>query len=206
MDSDYRNSVVSRRRLLGGLAGMGAIVAGAGLKPGSAAAAPDSIAPRTHTRTSALGTGAEVSSTPFALTHLAVSWTGHGAVPGLRLRSGKGWSDWRALHGDDRDKDGVTSHRSYVLLSAPEAVGYEIDGNGADDVRAVEMNTAAGPVGPKSGTADLNVRGHKTKQPYLSRNAWGADESLRFNPDGSLAWGRRSTSRCRRWLCTTPSR
>jgi hypothetical protein len=189
MDSDSRKSVMSRRRLLGGVAGMGAMLAGAGLKSGPAAAAPSPILPRTLTRTSVTRSGAEVTSTPFDLTHLAVSWTGQGTAPGLRLRSGTGWSDWHAVHADHRGKDGVTSNRSYALLSAPDAVGYELDGDGASDMRVVEMNTAAGPVAANTPAANLSAGGHKTGQPYLSRAAWGADESLRFKPDGTLAWG-----------------
>lgn len=188
MKAEFPQKTVSRRRVLGGLAGVGAMLAGAGLRPAAAAAAPASSPARTLARTSALGVGGQTSRTPFTMTHLAMSCHGSSA-PGVRLRSNERWGDWNPAHSDHRGKDGVTSERSYALLSAPDGVGYEVDGNGAKDVRVVEMNTATGPVATGAATTEMRIDSGTTGLRYLSRAAWGADESLRFKPDGTLAWG-----------------
>ena len=140
-------------------------------------------------RGSAAGSGTRVAQTSFALSHLAVGWTGAGR-PGVRLRTASGWGDWQAVHACHAGKDGATGTTRWALLTAPGATGYEIDAAGQTGLSATELNTTSGPVRAKAAPAAgaLQVGGRRAPLRYLSRAAWGADESLRFGADGTETW------------------
>ena len=135
------------------------------------------------------GGGTRVQQTSFGLTHLAVGWTGAGQ-PGVRVRTRSGWGDWKAVHACHGGKDTSTGTGKWALVTAPGAIGYEIDSAGLAGLSATELNTVDGPVRAKAAPADGTLRAPGRQAPvrFLSRAAWGADESLRFAADGTETW------------------
>ncbi|MET0134955.1 MAG: peptidoglycan recognition family protein [Kibdelosporangium sp.] len=107
----------------------------------------------------------------FPIGYLGLTWTGDQPPTSVRFRTVSGWGAWQPVpHGD--------SHG--VLIPAGGALSYELRGDG---VRAIAINTTDGsPVQPYAASGGgLSIPGVR----YLSRAAWGADESLRFGPDGT---------------------
>ena len=96
----------------------------------------------------------------------------------LRLRYADGWRNWRSLTAiDSADRD-----RRRALLYVGDAEAYEfVPADGAAQVRLHAINTVDGPA---TGPTRDRVRGWNGLT-YLSRSGWGADESLRFEPDGT---------------------
>ncbi len=135
--------------------------------------------------------GARVDKTPFQLSHLGVTWTGTSAT--VRLRTKDGWKDWQTARGCTVGADSAQdTPGGSALISAPGVLGYEITADGGGDVSSVELNTADGPTlstaapaGLLALTADMAALPEAPR--YLSRAAWGADESRRVTvkPDGS---------------------
>lgn len=124
----------------------------------------------------------EVQRSPFPIEYLGVSWTS-GTMPKVRFLVDGSWSDWELAREDDMPTaDGRTFSR---LVSADGASAYQVVGN-ATALRATAINTTDGPR-PwvlEQATADASVA-----QPnVISRAQWGADESYRFNTDGSEKW------------------
>ncbi|MFD6568925.1 peptidoglycan recognition family protein [Micromonospora profundi] len=162
----------------------------AGLFGGHASAAEPTV-PRTLTRRGALAGGStRVDRTAFPLSHLGIRWTGTGQ-PGIRFRSESGWASWQPVHGCQGGRDGAPSGVRSALLTAPAAIGYDLDADGGTGVEVVELNTVDGPrrrrrAKPRTG---MPVGEHIVPVRYLSRAAWGADESLRFTEDGTPLWG-----------------
>ena len=90
--------------MLAGLPGVGSSAAGwAAPAPAAGSATPDTLASRI-----AVGTARKTDESRFPLTHLAVGWAGAADGAAVRIRTAKGGSDWRPLHGCDggRDKGG----------------------------------------------------------------------------------------------------
>jgi hypothetical protein len=134
------------------------------------------------------GTG--VAATAYPLSHLAVSWTGAG-TPGVRTRTAAGWGAWRGLDACHGGRDGVTAERRAALLVTPGAVGYEVAARGdVSGLATTELNTVSGPARAVAAPAQSELRhgGFVAPVRYLSRAGWGADESLRFAPDGTEVW------------------
>ncbi|MDI6103973.1 peptidoglycan recognition family protein [Actinoplanes sp. NEAU-A12] len=170
--------MVSRRSLLRGATGLAATapLALAGTRPAAAAGAtvPETLS----AARGAVPSG--VAVTPrIPLTHLSVAGAGS-----VRLRTASGWQPWRALSGcpGGADRPEPSPH---TLVPAAGALDYEVS---SDAVSIVEINTVDGPA--------RTVAAPETRLPvaappelcprYLSRAAWGADESYRYNPDGTL--------------------
>ncbi|GLZ02247.1 peptidoglycan recognition family protein [Actinoplanes sp. NBRC 103695] len=141
---------------------------------------PDMLATERHR----LSTGDRVSDSTFALTHLAVQATGPAAV---RLRTSTGWSEWREVAGCPAGHDTRPGAR---LLLADGASGYEIEVKNGGAASVLELNAVDGP--RRRSAAPVSVlrapevaRTTVGELPrYLSRQAWGADESYRLEPDG----------------------
>jgi hypothetical protein len=183
--------LTTRRTVLAAAAGVAAGTALPLANPVGAAAAASLSIPQTLARsTSGLGRSSSMSRTPFPLSHLAIGWTGEGQ-PGARIRSASGWSDWRPVRACHAGKDGADQSRQWAMLTVPGAIGYEIEHGGqAGALSITELNTVDGPVrGPAAAAANtLHLGGHTAPTRYLSRAGWGADESLRFGPDGTETW------------------
>jgi len=144
--------------------------------------APALRIPRTQSRArSRRAGGTRVTATAFPLSHLGLAWTGDDAA--VRLRTRSGWSDWRPARGCRAGGDDTAEAGGTALIHAADAIGYEVQAGGGA-VAAVELNTVDGPlvtVGAPPGVLPA-AAGNTTLDDgprYLSRAAWGADESRR---------------------------
>lgn len=189
--SHRARSRVTRRGLIGAA---GALTAAAVITPTVMAATSDSDAdsgdtakpgttsenfPRTRAKSA---TGEEPVEAAFPIGFVGVRWDGTSSATGgaIRLRDADGSTGaWRALSGSGcSDANGGA-----LLVPAGQAAGYEVRApDGATGVRSLALDTTHGPQHKVAVPADTTrVRGVA----YLTRAAWGADESLRFKPDGS---------------------
>jgi hypothetical protein len=184
--------VVTRRSILLGATGMAAAVPlGGGLAYAAQSASALDAAPVPDTlanRRAGLGSGGRVNEAGFPLTHLALEYTGPAAA--VRLRTAGGWTGWREVHTCAAGHD--TRATRAVVLGAAGAVGYEVRVGGGGVATALEMNTVDGPTRAAAAatratlplpTGGPAVTGRLPLPPYLSRAAWGADESYRFDPE-----------------------
>lgn len=189
--------MLSRRSMLISSA-LGVTAAALPLTGASAAEAeePGLPIPETLSRLRTLPGGpVEVPSTPFPLTQLGLDWTGDGEVGVRLLTENSGWGEWQSVHGceagfGDGEELPAPAQRG-GLLSVPQAVGYELATNGnVGEIRVAELNTVDGPVShiAPPHARFLRLDGKLTPVRYYSRAAWGADESLRLRPDGSVRW------------------
>lgn len=106
----------------------------------------------------------------------------------VRLKTAGGWRSVVAS-GCTGGPDGATG-RASVLVPAAGVSAYQIKGVGGAPVSVTELNTVDGPrraIAAPARALDLPHAGRVPWRPrYLSRAAWGADESYRYNPDGTL--------------------
>ncbi|MFB6392301.1 peptidoglycan recognition family protein [Polymorphospora lycopeni] len=196
--------MLSRRSLLAGATGLGATalvgMAGTGARAAEPAARPRRI-PRTLARKrTGIASRTRTDAAEFTLTHLSVATTAAAAV---RLRDRSGWGDWLPLDScaaghDDRSPTAVRRG----LLVAPDVTGYEVQTSDGSPATVTELNTVDGPAGPvaaaatdrmppETGRRGRGARGRRRDclvPAYLSRAAWGADESLRFDAGGNELW------------------
>ena len=181
-----RKRSLSRR---GAIGAAGAVAAGAALTPvvfaatesddsgGSASSSGDSgTTPKKFpaTRTEA-ATGTGEATTAFAASYVGVRWSGAEEGASVKLADG----DWQALKsGCATVEDGGTA-----LVAASDATAYEVKAaSGIADVRSLAIDTTDGPARTfKVPSEPTRVRGVG----YLSRPAWGADESKRYK-DGKV--------------------
>ncbi|WP_326549785.1 peptidoglycan recognition protein family protein [Micromonospora sp. NBC_01813] len=191
--------MVTRRKLILGTTAAAVTVplaGGLGFAGLSTAAAQEtnSVPTTLANRRSRLESGSRVAEGSFPLTHLAL--TSAGAAAAVRLRTRSGWGDWRELHACDAGHD--DDRRRSTFVAAAGAVGYEIQVAGGGSVDALELNTVDGPGRtvaaaeselPSTGAlaTESGARG-LPKPRYLSRAAWGADESYRLDQAGNLVW------------------
>ncbi|MFD6286583.1 peptidoglycan recognition family protein [Streptomyces sp. NPDC060205] len=185
-------SRVTRRGLIGAA---GAVAAGAAFTPAATAdtpsepAAADPAAPEPGTRsetfpmTRAETAGGEAPvEAAFPIGYVGVRWTGtrEATGGGIRLTGADGArGDWQPLSGHGcSDGDGGA-----LLIPVDRASGYELRApDGAKDLRSTAIDTTRGPAREVAVPRDrTRLRGVA----YLSRAAWGADEKLRFKPDGT---------------------
>ncbi len=106
----------------------------------------------------------------------------------IRFHSKNGPGAWQALHLSHHGRDGAPDQPATELLRAtPNATGFQLDlPNGVSDAQVVTINTTAGPNQSRFAVPYTTLPGyHKpagTK--FYTRAGWGADESLRFGPNG----------------------
>jgi hypothetical protein len=164
---------------------VGAPVTGAGRPVGPArfGARPDGA------RTLAVGRTLErgrlrVARASFPVSHLAITWRGTDAR--VRLRRSAGWTGWTAVGRCGGGPDNRGPGGGTALLVAREALGYEVVVGGSGVATVTELNTLDAPaLAPVQG---MPVPGQPAcAVPFLSRAAWGADESLRFS-GGTEVW------------------
>ena len=130
---------------------------------------PDRRRPRRHGR----GPG-------FAVHHLGASWTGRSRPAGSGSATPTAGTAWQPLLATDSGETG--RHRITVLTSAP-ATAYEVEPAAGVD-RASGWTPSTPWTGRPTGAPRDRVR-RWSGLTYLSRAGWGADESLRFEPDGT---------------------
>ncbi|MEV6304578.1 N-acetylmuramoyl-L-alanine amidase [Actinoplanes sp. NPDC051861] len=181
MHSNGGNQV--RRRAVIGALGAGAATALAGARP--AVAAPPGGDGRTFPRTLAARGTTGTARPGFAVQTVGVRWPAHARTARLRFAGRDGrWGGWRTVAegcpagaGDD----GPATER-LALMTAPGSPAYQLDLPAG--ARAVALNATDGPALPGTPT----VGGDRTRlagRVFLTRSAWGADESLRFDAAGA---------------------
>lgn len=120
-----------------------------------------------------------VDQTAFDLSHLGVAW--QGARAEIRTHQAGRWSGWQNLD---------ACHAGSALLVVPGATAYEVRVDDPGAARILELNTVdSGPSADAAAVASSMPMpdGSSCPVPYLSRSAWGADESKRFK-NGSEYW------------------
>jgi hypothetical protein len=139
--------------------------------------------PRTLGTLRTVAGSARVDQLDQPLTHLGLTWTG--GTPRVRLRTAQGWQDWTAPAGCGGGRDDQPARSAVTLTAGEHIVGYEI--TGVDEARIGEIDVAGGPLRPRDRAAKelTTMLGRQLQCRYRNRAAWGADESLRFNPDGT---------------------
>jgi len=178
--------MLSRRSVLAGTAAAVPLAIGLGANPAEAAAGADapSVPETLFARRGSVGSGAAVTP-ELDLTHLAL--TGDAEV---RLRTAAGWQPWRAASGCPAGPDTAMPLPARTLVPATGAVEYQVRSAGGGPLDVTELNTVDGPARAAAAPAaslplPLAAQcGHRPR--YLSRAGWGADESYRYNPDGTL--------------------
>ncbi|MBA2944252.1 peptidoglycan recognition protein family protein [Streptomyces himalayensis] len=193
--SHRAKSRLTRRGLIGAAS---AVAAGAVVTPAVMAATTDSTdsdssgasgAPQDGTTVetfpktrSKAATGEAPVEAAFPIAYVGIRWEGTNSVDGggIRLHDADGaGGDWKSLSGSGcSDANGGA-----LLVPAGSASGYEVKApEGATGLRSVALDTSNGPERKVDVPSDTTrVRGVA----YLSRPAWGADESKRFKPDGT---------------------
>ncbi|MFI5491302.1 peptidoglycan recognition family protein [Actinoplanes sp. NPDC051859] len=173
--------MISRRSLLRGATGL-AVAAPLSLAASRSASAAPGTAGASVPETLSASRGAVPSGVAIApelpLTHLSVD-----GAASVRLRTENGWQPWRTPSVCPGGPDGRVVQPN-MLIQADGVLDYEVRGEG---VSVVEINTVDGPkrtVAAAQTRLPMNVPRQMCPQ-YLSRAAWGADESYRFNPDGT---------------------
>jgi hypothetical protein len=184
--SHRRKRPLSRRGVIGTAA---AVAGGAALTPAVFAAtdSDDTAADNSGTTPekfpatrSAAATGPGTASTSFAASYVGVRWSGTQDGAGIRFTDGDAApGTWQTLGGGCATvDDGGTA-----LIAAGAATAYQVKApEGATGVRSLAIDTTRGPARtfhvPSEPTRVRGVR-------YLSRPAWGADESKRYK-DGQV--------------------
>ncbi|WP_199444027.1 peptidoglycan recognition protein family protein [Umezawaea beigongshangensis] len=180
--------MISRRSLfVGAAAGAAGVAAAAvaGPRISSAAGGPAApAAPQTRRITGASADVAPGSSVVSAANTDYVSVRSAGDVPRrARLRAAGGdWGPWRDLRGCPA---GEERGRADVLVRVADADELEVEL--PEGGTATRIDTVGGEViGTRAAEADsATIAGHGVGAKYLSRAAWGADESLRFDETGA---------------------
>ncbi|MFF7391383.1 peptidoglycan recognition family protein [Streptomyces scabiei] len=191
--SHRARSRVTRRAVIGAA---GAVAAGAVITPTVMATTDDSggddtkaedTEPGTTTETfprtrSEAATGEAPVEAAFPIGYVGVRWGGTDEATGggIRLTDADGGQGaWRSLG----DGGCSVANGGGVLIAADQAAGYELRApDGATGLRSLALDTLHGPDRKVAVPSDpTRVRGVQ----YLTRAAWGADESLRFKADGT---------------------
>ena len=116
----------------------------------------------------------------FAVHHLGLSWSGPERAGRVRLRYADGWRAWQPLLATD---SGRRRPAPAPVLRRRTPTAYEVEpAAGVTGLRVSRDQHRA--TGRDTGTPRDRVR-RWTGLTYLSRAGWGADESLRFEPDGT---------------------
>lgn len=191
--SHRAKSRVTRRTVIGAV---GAVAAGAVITPTVMATTGDSGGADTGTADTEAGTttetfpktrseaatGAAPVEAAFPIGYVGVRWGGTDETTGggIRLRDADGTQgEWKSLG----DGGCSVANGGGVLIAAGQAAGYELKApDGATGLRSLALDTLHGPDRKVTVPSDpTRVRGVE----YLTRAAWGADESLRFKADGT---------------------
>ena len=178
--------MVSRRSLLRGATGLAA-AAPLTLAAGEALAADATVGvaegdtvPETLAVARGQVGGATTLTPEVKLSHLSVR-----AGTDLRVKTAAGWRDVSAS-GCPAGSDSAAAPGN-VLVPAAGVTAYRIR---SAPTAVTELNTADGRARPRTARPRTLTLPRAERAPwrptYLSRAAWGADESYRHNPDGTL--------------------
>jgi hypothetical protein len=178
-----RTNGVGRRAVIGAL-GAGAATMFTGARPAEAAGGdPD---PRRFPRTLA-APGTDGTARPgFAVQTVGVRWPADAPAGRLRFADRHGhWGPWTTVPDGcpAGAGDAGPATERLALVTSPGSPAYELDL--PDGSRAVALNGTDGPAVKAVPQVVAEVRTRLAGRPYLSRAAWGADESLRFDANGA---------------------
>ncbi len=163
-------------------------------EPAVARTAPKTLADRRPVQAGPVEPG-------FPIDYLGLLWTdavGHdhgdedrGAEPhgAVRFRKGGAWGPWIPLIEDGAAGAVDEAQWASALVAGGDAEAYQARGVPADAVSpgAVAINTTDGPL-VRVGEAKGGTAGAIPSGKCRSRADWGADESLRFDADGTEVW------------------
>ena len=130
------------------------------------------------------GTSAPVRSA-FPIGYLGVSWR-TGSDPLVRFRTAGAWGAWQRAGRDVRlPTDGGRAYSD--LVPANDATTYQLRGRDTA-VRTVAINTTDGPRHVVWRTDAAPAAAAVSEPSVVSRAAWGANESYRFDSGGNEVW------------------
>ncbi len=134
----------------------------------------------------------------FPFTHVGMHWRGV-APSRIELRTsgdGLGWSSWQRLKVDGSPEDNPRGEWFTALIRANRDVlaQYRLPAAGPvpEQVTLTYLNSLDGPRRPVSQiTAPSQpIKGADLRSAIITREEWGADESIRFAEDGEELWER----------------
>ncbi|WP_324618018.1 peptidoglycan recognition protein family protein [Streptomyces dysideae] len=185
--SHRRKRPLSRRGMIGAA---GAVAAGAALTPvvfaanesddkgstSSGSGDPGTTPEKFPTTRTEAATGTGEATTAIAASYVGLRWSGAKDGAAIRLADG----DWLSATGGCATVEGGGT----ALVAAGNATAYEVKAEaGVSGLRSLAIDTTDGPGRTfKVPSEPTRVRGVG----YLSRPAWGADESKRFKADGTV--------------------
>ncbi len=140
------------------------------------------------------------ASSPF--THVGLHWEGAPDVPVevQTSQDGQAWTPWRRVVVEARPGDTPRAAETFsALVEAPRHrfVRYRLGSTSAPlgAVTATCLNSLDGPrldsapaVGARLGIAEALAGGEDFRTGIITREQWGADESIRFGPNGQETW------------------
>ena len=107
-----------------------------------------------------------------------------GPNPFVRFLVGGRWTTWKQTEEDELPN--ADGRKFSSLVPAPDADAYQVRGRNRG-VTAVAINTTDGPREPRLSSVSAEAS-HLTQPAVISRDGWGANESYRFNSNGSEKW------------------
>jgi hypothetical protein len=209
----------SRRAFLGNMARIGAVTGAAALAsrlalPGSVHGQDELdlesvkvlIADTTHERADIRAASASAESVwresalveaPFAFTHLGLHWRGAGQLGvEVRTRAGGDWSSWRRVIPDGSSDDNPRGEQFARLLGTDRHVlaQYRLpaDRTPPERLTLTFLNSQDGPRIPigRALPPTPQIKGVDLRADIITREEWGADESIRFSEEGEELWPR----------------
>lgn len=133
-----------------------------------------------------------VTDPRFPVDYLGLSWR-EGPRPYIRFLDDGRWTPWGRVLEDEIPTIGGRTWSA--LVPAGDADAYQVRGENTG-VRAFAINTTDGPRSLEWETPEAEAT-HIVQPPLITRAGWGADESLRCNPDGTpkFSWTFYSTQK-----------
>jgi hypothetical protein len=138
---------------------------------------------------------APVIASGIAFTHVGLHWkgTGHGGGGEFELRTsedGTSWTEWQRVFVEAHPEETPAGETYGALISAPrhrylQYRGTQDDGGRISTVTATTLNSIDGP----EISTQASVASVTSKPIGYTREAWGADERLRFRGKGEI-WPR----------------
>lgn len=183
--------MLTRRQALIGAVATGAA---AGLTSPLTAAASPLVTPASEgvpqTLAEIAAPGQLTAAAEFPLDFVSVDWSGPKRGGVYRLEHNGSWGAWRPLIAGDSDGSSDDAGREssdgkrLALFGARKASRYEVKPPpGATNVVTVGLNTTDGPLG--IGSLAITTSFTASGCAFVNRSGWGADETLRFDEDGS---------------------
>jgi len=139
-----------------------------------------------------------VVESPFPFTHLGLHWTGTSPARIEARTSGDGreWTDFEAVTVDAPPESNPRGEWFSALIGARRHrfAQYRVTASGArvDQMTLTFLNSIDGPRRPLGAIQrpELALKGADLRADIITREEWGADESIRFSDEGEELWER----------------